>query len=100
MRRYLAVSAFAILFGIIAQSQAPQTLTVPADSPRWDLQGDVKVVDYQGRKCIRFEGGEADVKDLALRDGVIDVDVSTPAARGFFGIIFRGDGKNGEWVYL
>lgn len=35
-----------------------------------------------------------------MRDGVIDADVSTPASRGFFGITFRGEGKNGEWVYL
>jgi hypothetical protein len=37
-----------------------------------------------------------------MRDAVIDVDVSTPARRGFFGIQFRiaGDGRNAEWVYL
>lgn len=34
--------------------------------------------------------------------GVIDVDVATPAKRGFFGIQFRLDAQaaNGEWVYL
>jgi hypothetical protein len=33
---------------------------------------------------------------------VIDVDVATPASRGFFGIQFRiaDDGANAEWVYL
>ena len=37
-----------------------------------------------------------------MRDGIIDVDVSTPASRGFFGIQFRiaNDGANAEWVYL
>jgi hypothetical protein len=37
-----------------------------------------------------------------MRDGVIDVDVATPAARGFFGIQFRidKDDANAEWVYL
>jgi len=47
-----------------------------------------------------------------MRDGVIDVDVATPAERGFFGIQFRvvnGGANvddlqrfaiNGEWVYL
>src|SRR4029078_662239 len=31
-----------------------------------------------------------------------DVDVATPASRGFFGIEFRvsGDSPNAEWVYL
>jgi hypothetical protein len=37
-----------------------------------------------------------------MRDGVIDVDVATPATRGFFGIQFRidKDGANAEWIYL
>ena len=37
-----------------------------------------------------------------MRDGVIDVDVATPASRGFFGIQFRiaNDDANGEWIYL
>lgn len=37
-----------------------------------------------------------------MRDAVIDVDVATPASRGFFGIQFRiaNDGANAEWVYL
>jgi len=37
-----------------------------------------------------------------MRDGVIDVEVATPASRGFFGIQFRidKDGANAEWVYL
>jgi hypothetical protein len=79
-----------------------ETFSLPADSPRWDLQGEAKVVDYDGRKCILLNGGAATLKDFELRDGIVDVDVSTPAKRGFFGIQFRvaADGVNGEWVYL
>ena len=42
------------------------------------------------------------MKDFELRDGVVEVDVATPASRGFFGIQFRidNDGKDAEWVYL
>ena len=42
------------------------------------------------------------MKDFEIRDGFVDVDVATPANRGFFGIQFRiaADGVNGEWVYL
>lgn len=77
-------------------------LAVPADSPRWELEANAKPVDYQGRKCLMLDGGAATVKDLELRDGVVDVDVFTPASRGFFGIQFRvaDEGANGEWVYL
>ena len=77
-----------------------QSISIPPDSPRWEFEGEAKPAEYQGRKCIFLNGGAATVKDFQLRDGVIDVDVATPALRGFFGIQFRIDGANGEWVYL
>lgn len=78
------------------------TLSVSADSPRWDLQGQAKAAEYQGRKCLLLDGGAAVLNDFEMRDGVVDVDVATPASRGFLGIQFRltDDGANGEWVYL
>ena len=102
MLRYLAVCTLALLFSSVAHAQAPWTLSVAADSPRWDLEGQAKVADYQGRKSLFLDGGAAVLKDLEMRDGVIDVDVATPASRGFFGIQFRitDDGANAEWVYL
>jgi hypothetical protein len=80
----------------------PHAEPVAPDSPRWLLEGAASVTDYLGRRSIRLDGGGATLKDLDLRDGVIDVDVATPASRGFFGIQFRisADGNNGEWVYL
>ena len=85
-----------------ANSQTPRTLSVPPDSPRWDLQGQAKAAEHQGRKCLFLDGGAAVLKDVEMRDGVIDVDVATPAIRGFFGIDFRlaDNGANGERVYL
>lgn len=85
-----------------SHNQTGQSLSVPADSQRWELQGEAKATEYQNRKCLFLNGGAAVLKEFELRDGVIDVDVSTPASRGFFGIQFRisGDGANGEWVYL
>jgi hypothetical protein len=61
-----------------------------------------KAAEYQGRKSLLLDGGAAIVKDFEMRDGVVDVDVATPANRGFFGIQFRvaNDGANAEWVYL
>jgi hypothetical protein len=36
-----------------------------------------------------------------MRDGVVDVDVATPASRGFLGIHFRiADDVNAEWICL
>ena len=97
----LAVSTGLLLATSPVWSQPP-TLSVPADSPRWDLEGEAKPAEYQGRKSLLLNGGAAVLKDLEMRDGVVDVDVATPATRGFFGIQFRiaNDGANAEWVYL
>jgi len=84
----------------IARAQAPQSLAVAPDSPRWNLEGEARPAEYQGRKSLFLNGGAATLKDLEMRDGVVDVDVATPASRGFFGIQFRIDGNNAEWVYL
>jgi hypothetical protein len=84
------------------RSQAPGTLSVPADSARWEFQGQAGAAEYQGRRCLQLDGGSATLKDFEFRDGVIDVDVATPAVRGFFGFQFRisSDGLNAEEVYL
>jgi len=98
--RRLALSALILL--VTSTAAAGQSLAVQPDSTQWDLQGQAKVADYQGRKCLLLDGGAATVNDFTMRDGVIDVDVATPAARGFFRIQFRitPDGQNAEWVYL
>src|SRR4030095_10585408 len=82
--------------------QTPQTLSFPPDPSRWLLEGQAKPAEYQGRKCLFINGGAATVKDTEMRDAVVDVDVATPASRGFFGIQFRisSDSANAEWVYL
>jgi hypothetical protein len=96
----VAISTCFLLFALSGKAQ--ETLSVPADSPRWDLQGEAKVGEYQGRKCLSMNGGAALLKDFEMRDGVFDVDVATSATRGFFGIQFRldNDGADGEEVYL
>ena len=98
----LTAGCIVLLFASVAYSQTAQTLAVPPDSPRWDLQGQAKVAEYQGRKCLLIDGGAAIVKDFEMRDAVIDVDVATPAIRGFFGLDVRidADGANYEEIYL
>lgn len=103
MHGYVSVSvlALAVLLGRVAGSQTPQSLSVPPDSPRWTLEGKAKPAEYQGRKSLFLDGGAATLKDFEMRDGVIDVDVATPANRGFFGIQFRiANDVNAEWIYL
>jgi hypothetical protein len=98
----LALLSLCLLSLRDARAQAPHSLTVPPDSPHWDLQGKASVTEFLGRKCLMLDGGAAVLKDLEMRDGVLDVDVATSAVRGFFGFDFRidGEGKNWEEVYL
>lgn len=104
-RQYQSMLAALVVFACISPSAAAQegqTLRVPPDSPRWELEGQAKPAEYQGRKCLFLDGGAAILKDFEMRDGVLDVDVATPAIRGFFGFDFRIDekGANYEEVYL
>lgn len=100
---FAALVALGLAVGLAARAQDSQVpLAVPADSPRWELQGQARAHEYLGRPCLFLDGGAAVLRELEMRDGVIDVDVATPASRGFFGIQFRiaEDGANAEWVYL
>ena len=85
-----------------ALARPADAIALPPDSPRWELEGQAKPADYLGRRCLYLDGGAATVKDFDMRDGVVDVDVATPAKRGFFGIQFRIDAnrQDAEWVYL
>jgi hypothetical protein len=96
------VALLGLLLPSAALAQTERTISVPADSPQWDLQGQATAVDYQGRKCLLLDGGAAVLRDFEMRDAVLDVDVATPAIRGFFGFQFRlaNAGANGEQVYL
>ena len=102
MRSPLTVFGFALLLASALYAEKPPTLSFPPDSPRWDLQGEAKATEFQGRKCIMLDGGAAALKDFEMRDAVIDVDVATPAKRGFMGLMFRinNDGANYEEIYL
>src|SRR5437660_1843806 len=101
--RFLPLAlAGAWLASLFAWPAHSQTLSIPPDSPRWELQGQAKPAEYLGRKSLLLDGGAAILKDFEMRDGVIDVDVATPAVRGFFGFDIRvpADGSNYEEIYL
>lgn len=95
-------TALSVWLLCLCASSFAQTTSVPPDSPRWELEAKAKPAEFQGRPSLLLEGGEAILKDLELRDGVIDVDVAASSKRAFFGIQFRIDPESGnaEWVYL
>jgi hypothetical protein len=98
----MLVTLLVLAPGLSIAAGGLDTLEVAPGSPRWDLQGNAEAVVHQDRQCLQLDGGAALLKDFVLADGVVDVDVATPATRGFFGIQFRLDdeGANGEFVYL
>src|SRR3954469_13338930 len=101
-KRRSAFNFIAAVLLFATQIWAQSALSIPPDSLRWELEGDAKVVDYQGKKSLRMDGAAAVLKDFVMRDGVIDVDVNTPAKRGFVGFDFRidKDQANYEEVYF
>lgn len=98
-RRAVQVAA---LVGLSAQPSWSQgtLLELPPDSPKWALQGRARPDTLGGRACLRIDGGGAGIRDFRMQDGIVDVEVFTPATRGFFGIEFRSDSANSEFVYL
>jgi hypothetical protein len=100
--RCLVVFVLGFASGLSLDAQQSQTLSIAADSARWDLQQQAKVTEHLGRKCVMMEGGAAVLKDFEMRDGVLDVDVATAEKRGFFGFDVRIDpeGVNYEEIYL
>jgi|SRR5689334_12351109 len=88
-----------LLFATVARSD---TLAVPPDTTHWALEGKAEPATFLGRPCLLFDGGAGIVKNFVMRDAVIDMDVATPAARGFFGIQFRlsDDAETAEWIYF
>jgi len=57
MLRYLAVCALGLFFQSAANSQTPQTLSGPPDSPRWELQGEPSPLSIRVAKfsCLMAE---------------------------------------------
>ena len=102
MLRRLAICALALQLEPVVHTETLQAVAVPPDSPRWDLQGQAKQGEYQGRKCLSLDGGAAVLNDFEMRDGVIEVDMATTATRGFAGFLFRiaNEGADAEEVYL
>jgi len=92
----------AVLAVLLAAAPAANAEPIPADTLHWHLEGDARIEEHQGRPALYLDGAAAVLKDFVMRDAVIDLDVSTPAPRGFFGVQFRlsDDGETAEWIYL
>ena len=94
------------LIGLMCFSSAglpamAQMVNVPFDSDQWIIRDDdARGEEHMGRQCLFLQDGEAWLKDVDMRDGVIEVDIAprgegsgqpTPDGPGalFTGVIFR-----------
>jgi hypothetical protein len=55
-RRVVIVVAAVLLLGSPVHAQPSQALAVPPESPRWELEGEARASEYQGRKCLFLDG--------------------------------------------
>lgn len=96
----MALAAAGATLPAVAHGQDQQDFVLAPDSPRWKPQGRTRLTEFAGRRCLMIDAGNAAIDGLVFEDGIIDMDVATPASRGFFGLEFRSDGVNSEFVYL
>lgn len=89
----LVLSRIALLAAASGAAQEP----IPFEASRWDLSGAV-VEEHLGRPSLM---GTAFLRDVSLRDGVVEVDVAVTGARSYPGILFRvASAREFERVYL
>jgi len=72
-----------------------QTVQLPFTPEHWNMtEAKYTTENYQGKECIVIQSGRIITKNVDLRDGTIEVDMSFPQQRGFPGIDFRMKDKN------
>ena len=76
------LSAIVLYFQTGARGQTIQTLLVAPDSPRWELEGQAKVTEHLGRKCLSLDGAAAVLKDFEMRDAMKPRGMRAHAAEG------------------
>jgi hypothetical protein len=79
-----------------------QTVQLPFIPEHWNMsEAKYTTENYQGKECIVIQSGGIITKNVDLRDGTIEVDMSFPQQRGFPGIAFRvTDVNNCENFYV
>lgn len=98
MRKQICrVLIFLVLVPAAAQTQG----AIPFSSNGWELAGDAKFGNSDGRDVLRIGIGAAVRHDVKLEDGTIDVDIKTTHQRSFIYVNFRVQGEGeGEEFYL
>ncbi|HEY1905475.1 MAG TPA: hypothetical protein VGG91_05510, partial [Myxococcaceae bacterium] len=71
MIRFLAVCAVCAIPTVALAAPSPaQAGAIPLDASRWELEGNAKILEHQGRPSILLDGGAATLKNFDMRDAV------------------------------
>jgi hypothetical protein len=67
----------------------------------WDLSGDAKIINREGRQVLEMKSGRAFVKDRIFSSGVYEFEMLVSGERSFPGVRFLGqEGRNNELFYI
>jgi hypothetical protein len=89
-----------LLFLLVVFGAVP-CFSEPAKFNSTDWSRELETVRYQGRDATILAGGSYALKEVDLKDGRVEVDISMHGQRGFVGLVFRYQSeKDFELVYL
>ncbi len=98
-KKLIPIALCALFLEIVGSGLSLAQKAVAEFTPaRWDLSG-AKVEEHLGRQAL---AGTAFLKDVVLKNGVIEVDIATTArTRSYPGVLFRvQDAANYERFYI
>jgi hypothetical protein len=90
-----------LFWGIWIESVPAQT-SVPFDGDGWEIDSQQHLLlQYQGKEALYLYNGSAILRDVSLRNGIIEFDIAFSGERGFTGVVWRmTDPLNFEDFYL
>src|SRR5688572_27161880 len=99
MKKIYLLAGFLLSGFLYATGQA---IKIPFEMDKWDtIAATLNKQTYMGKESVLLKSGGIFTKNVDLRDGVIEVDMSFPQQRGFPGIAFRmQDLNNFENFYV
>jgi len=91
-----------VVIGVLAATTGLRAEQYPFDSDAWEMEAEEATLgDYLGERALFLKGGAAELKGVAMTDGVIEFDIAVTPSRGFVGGFFRKvDDSNYENFYI
>jgi hypothetical protein len=78
-----------LLAGLAPAIAAAQAVDVPLSPDAWIATDSLRSVAYLGRPALYMNRGVALVRDAAMEDGTLDLDVAASDTTNFLGVAFR-----------